>query len=98
MDSKDFTGWMKTGLDMWLLSAEAGSVMALRMARITAGGSAGSAEAKLMVAEKIRAVIELQTRFMTGALDLTLLGATQGTLNHYRKKVAANNKRLRQAL
>ena len=63
MDSRDFTGWMKTSLDMWLLSGEAGSVMALRMARITAGGSAGSAEAKLMVAEKVRAVIELQTRF-----------------------------------
>lgn len=98
MDSKDFTGWMKTGLDIWLLSAEAGSVMALRMAHITAGGPAGSAEAKLMVIEKVQAVIELQTRFMTGALDLSLLGATQGTLNHYRKKVSANNQRLRKAL
>lgn len=98
MDSKDFTGWMKTGLDIWLLSAEAGSVMALRMAHITAGGPAGSAEAKLMVIEKVQAVIELQTRFMTGALDLSLLGATQGTLNHYRKKVSANNQRLRKVL
>ena len=32
--------------------------------------------------------------YRTGALGVTPLGATQGTLKHYRRKVAANNKRL----
>lgn len=77
-----------------MLGAEAGTVITLRMARIAAGGAAGAAEADLMVSEKVRAAIELQTRFMTGAMGVTLLGATQGTLKHYRRKVAANNKRL----
>ena len=47
-----------------------------------------------MVTEKVCAAIELQTRLMTGALGVTPLGATQGTLKHYRRKVSANNRRL----
>ncbi|MBI0477162.1 hypothetical protein D9601_17585 [Sphingomonas sp. MA1305] len=85
---------MTAGFDLWMLGAEAGSVMMLRTARIAAGGSAGAAEAELMVTEKIRAAIELQTRLMSGTLGVTALGATQGTLKHYRRKVAANNRRL----
>lgn len=94
MDGKAYGAWMKAGMDMWMLGAEAGSVMALRVARIATGGSAGAAEAELMVTEKVRAAIEVQTRLMTGALGVTLLEATQGTLKHYRRRVAANNKRL----
>jgi len=94
MDGKAYGAWMKAGMDMWMLSAEAGTVMALRTARIANGGSAGAAEAELMMTEKVRAAIELQTRLMTGALGVTPLGATQGTLKHYQRKVAANNKRL----
>jgi len=86
--------WIKAGMDMWMLGAEAGTVMALRTARIAAGGSAGAAEAELMITEKVRAAIELQTRLMTGALGVTPLGATQGMLKHYRRKVSANNRRL----
>lgn len=94
MNVKAYGAWMKAGMDMWMLGAEAGTVMALRMARITTGGAAGAAEAELMVTEKVRAAIELQTRLMTGALGVTPLGATHGTVKHYRRKVAANNKRL----
>jgi hypothetical protein len=85
---------IKAGMDMWMLSAEAGMVMTLPMARIPAGGSAGAAEAEMMVTEKVSAAIELQIRLMTNALGVTPLGATQGTLKHYRRKVSANNKRL----
>ncbi len=94
IDGKAYGAWMKAGMDMWMLGAEAGTVIALRMARIAAGGAAGAAEAEMMVTEKVRAAIELQTRLMTGALGVTPLGATQGTLKHYQRKVAANNKRL----
>jgi len=94
MSGKAYGGWLTAGFDMWMLGAEAASVMALRTARIAAGGSVGAAEAELMVTEKVRAAIELQTRLMTGALGTTPLRATQGTLKHYRRKVAANKRRL----
>lgn len=94
IDAKAYGAWIKAGMDMWVLGTEAGTVMALRMARIATGGSAGAAEAELMVTEKVHAAIELQTRLMTGALGVTPLGATQGTLKHYRRKVAANKRRL----
>lgn len=94
MSGKAYGRWLTAGFDMWMLGAEAASVIALRTARIAAGGSAGAAEAELMVTEKVRAAIELQTRLMTGTLGTTPLRATQGTLKHYRRKVAANKRRL----
>ena len=95
MSGKAYGGWLTAGFDMWMLGANAASVMALRTARIAAGGAAGATEAELMVTEKVRAAIELQTRVMTGTLGMTPLGATQRTLKHYRRKVAANKRRLR---
>lgn len=94
MSGKAYGAWLTAGFDMWMLGAEAASVMALRTARIAAGGSAGAAEAELMVTEKVRAAMELQARLMTGALGHTPLSGTQGALKHYRRKVAANSKRL----
>ena len=91
MNGKAYGAWLTAGFDMWMLGAEAASVMALRTARIAAGGTA---EAELMVTEKVRAAIELQTRLMTGALGVTPLGATKASVKHYRRKVAANRKRL----
>lgn len=97
IDTKDYLAWMKAGFDLWMLGAEAGTVMTLRMARIAAGGAAGVTEAELMVSEKIHPAIELQNRLMAGALGTTPLGISQATLRHYRLKVAANNKRLAKA-
>ncbi|WP_267350587.1 hypothetical protein [Sphingomonas sp. GM_Shp_2] len=91
---KAYGAWMKAGFDMWMLGAEASTVMALRMTRIAVGGSAGAEEAELMVTEKVRAAIELQTRLMNGGLGATALSGTQATLKYYRRKVAANNRRL----
>lgn len=85
-----YNAWMKAGFDFWQLGAEASTVMTMRLARMAAGGPAGSAEAELMVAEKVRAMIELQTKLMTGALGTTPLSGTQGALKHFRRKVAAN--------
>lgn len=89
-----YGAWLTAGFDMWMLGVETASVMALRTSRIAAGGAAGAAEAELMVTEKLRAAIELQTRLMTGAMGTTPLHTTQGTLKHYRRKVAANKRRL----
>ena len=92
--TKGYTDWMMAGFDFWRLGAEASSVMTMRMARIAAGGAAGNAEAELMLTEKVQAMIELQTKLVTGALGMTPLSGTQATLQHYRRKVAANNRRL----
>lgn len=94
MSRKDLAAWTRAGFDLCMLSAEAASVMSLRMIRLAAGGSAGVKEAELMLAEKVQAAVELQTRFMTGAIEMTPLGVAQGFLKHYRDKVAANSKRL----
>lgn len=94
MSQKDLAAWTRASCDFWMLGVEAALVMSLRMIRLTTGGSAGAKEAELMFAEKIQAAVELQTRFMTGAVGMTPLGITQGVLKHYRKKVAANSRRL----
>ena len=98
MSGKTYGAWLTAGFDMWTLGAEAASVMALRTARIAAGGSAGAAEAELMVMEKVSAAIELQARLIIGALGHTPLSGTQGALKHYRRKVAANSRRLSRRL
>lgn len=92
-----YSAWMRAGLDFWMLSAEAGTVMNMRLAKLAGGGAGASVEAELMVSEKVRAMIELQMKMMTGAFGTTPLSNMHGTLKHYRRKVAANDKRLRRA-
>lgn len=94
MSTKIYGAWLQTGFDAWSLGAEAAVVAGLRMAKIAAGGKAGAREAELMVAEKVQAGIELQSRLLTGRLGLSPLAGTRNTLRHYRRKVAANRKRL----
>ncbi|HEV7436624.1 hypothetical protein [Sphingobium yanoikuyae] len=94
---KSYNTWMQAGFDFWMLSAEASTVMTMRIARLATGGAEANAEAELMVSEKIRALIQLQNKIMTGTLGTTPLSNTRGVLRHYRKKVAANNRRLRRA-
>ncbi len=70
-------------------------MITMRLAKLAVGGADASVEAELMMSEKVRAMIELQTKMMTGALGTTPLSNTRGALKHYRQKVAANDKRLR---
>ena len=86
--------WFRAGIDAWSLGAESSVVAALRLTRIAAGGRGAAAESRLMVSEKVAAVVELQTRAMTGQLGTTPLAGTQKTLDLYRGKVAANRRRL----
>lgn len=90
-----YNAWMRAGFDFWMLGAEAGTVITMRLAKLAVGGADASVEAELMMSEKVRAMIELQTKMMTGALGTTPLSNTRGALKHYRQKVAANDKRLR---
>jgi hypothetical protein len=47
-----------------------------------------------MVAEKVQAAVDLQIKAMTGGLGFTASAAAAKTLNHYRRKVRANRRRL----
>jgi hypothetical protein len=87
--------WMRAGLSAWALGIEASTVITLRMMKLAAGGTAAEREAHRMVAEKIKANLDLQTKAMTGGLGLTPKSLTEKTLAHYRRKVRANRRRLK---
>ena len=90
MYSKAYGAWLRAGMDAWSLGLEASAVVALRTAKLAAGGEAASREAELMVAEKVRAAAELQLAL----IGATPLGGPKKALRHYRGKVAANRRRL----
>jgi hypothetical protein len=86
--------WLEIGWSAWALGVEASTVIGLRAIKIGAGGAAGEAEARRMVTEKTDAGVALQTLALTGRLGLTAESTTAKTLNHYRRKVRANRRRL----
>lgn len=87
--------WLSIGASLFKLQLEAGEVIALRSFTILTAGDAGLAEARLMVTEKVVAAIELQQRALTGELGLDVLSAAPHAINHVRRKVRANRRRLR---
>jgi hypothetical protein len=86
--------WVKVGLDAASLSVEASQVVALRMAKLAAGGPAADREARRMVAEKVEAAAAWQALALTGALGFAAPGIASGTITRYRRKVRANRRRL----
>ena len=94
MYSKFQQAWLTAGLDTLKLGAEASAVVGLRVARMAAGGDAGLHEAGLMVTEKVGAALELQAMLVQQSMRLTPLAGTQKAIRHYRRKVAANKRRL----
>jgi hypothetical protein len=86
--------WIGLTADAWLLGLEASWVIGLRVMKLAAGGAAATAEADLMVREKIAAGLALQAKAMTGGLGASPAAAAAKTLSHYRRKVRANRRRL----
>ena len=70
-----------------MLAVEANGVVALRMMKLMRGGRSARREAKLMVSEKMDAAFEASARLMVGA-------SGDEIVQRYRKRVAANAKRL----
>lgn len=89
--------WMEIGAEVALLGVESAGVVGLRLAGAATGGPQAAEEAWLMWSEKIIALSELQTRALAGSLGSTPAGAARATLRHYRRKVAANRRRLAKA-
>lgn len=94
MTPKETAAWMRIGVDSWSLGWQAARVMGLRAARIAEGGPAAGMEAWLMLAEKWQAAAEIQTELVRGG-KATPVAATRRMLAHYRRKIAANGRRLR---
>lgn len=82
---------------MWMLGAEASSVIALRTLKLAAGGAAADAEAKLMVSEKITAAMALSQQAILGQLGTSMPGVGTKAVASYRRKVRANQRRLTRA-
>jgi hypothetical protein len=76
------------------LGMESVSVIGLRAAGAAFGGPKAADEAWRMWSEKVVALAELQVRLLTGSLGVTPAAATNETVKHYRRKVAANRRRL----
>jgi hypothetical protein len=81
------TQWWKLSQDIAQGSMEAQHVIALRLAKIAAGGAAAEKEAHTMVTEKMAAHAE-------AALTLASGGSMSTVVQRYRAIVRANNKRL----
>ena len=89
--------WLHLGLRSWALGMEASQVMALRTLKILSGGSAGQAEARRMIDEKLQAAIELQSAALRGNLGLTPPSVCGKVMSRYQRKVRSNRQRLRRS-
>ncbi|KMO15172.1 hypothetical protein [Methylobacterium indicum] len=82
-----YDSWLRLGLDTVRLGLEAQTVVALRLAKLSLGGSAAQAEAERMVIEKMEAAAE-------AAITLAAGGSPERVVRDYRRKVRANAHRL----
>jgi hypothetical protein len=87
--------WWALGMESWRLGMDATSVMAMRSAKIAAGGPGAAREARLMVEEKLTAAAEIQIGLMTGALGSTPQAISRNIVRTYGAKVRKNRRRLR---
>jgi hypothetical protein len=72
------------------LAVEANHVVGLRMTKLMRGGRQARREAELMITEKVDAALEAGTRLLSGA-------SGDEIVRRYRRRVAANAKRLKRA-
>jgi hypothetical protein len=85
---KSSPGWEYHTMWNWMmLGLESNRVIGLRMAKLMRGGRAAQREAQRMVSEKMLAAAKAGTSLMAGASADTIV-------EQYRRKVAANVKRL----
>lgn len=95
MTSSQNAAWLKLGVDAWALGWQAARVIGLRTAKMAEGGPAAGVEAWLMLSEKWQAATEIQTDLLTHGPNASPVATTRRALAHYKRKVAANDRRLR---
>lgn len=89
-----YNPWLKLSLDTFWLGAEASQVIALRMAKLAAGGADAAAETERMVSEKMTAAVAVQTQLVLGAMTGSAHAGPTRAVALYRRKVRANRRRL----
>ena len=82
-----YESWLRLGFDTVRLGLEAQTVVALRLAKLSLGGTAAQVEAQRMVTEKVEAAAE-------AAMTLASGGTPERVVRDYRRKVQANARRL----
>jgi hypothetical protein len=75
---------------LMMLAVESNRVIGLRTMKLMRGGKRAQREAELMVREKIDAALDATARLMAGA-------SGDAIVRRYRRRVAANAKRLTKA-
>ena len=88
------TNWFTAGLEAWELGIEASAVIGMRAVKVASGGPDVAREMQLMIAEKVHSAFELQSAFVTGGMGTSPAIATRKMVQHYRRKVSANRRRL----
>jgi len=78
--------WIST----WMLAMESNRVIALRMMKLAAGGPAARLEAARMTSEKVSEAFGTAVTLATG-------GSPAKVIKRYRRRVAANARRLSQS-
>lgn len=87
--------WFELWVDTARLALEAQAVIALRTARLVAGGAAAEAEQSLMVTEKMAAAAEAQMVLALGLMrGEDHAAVARRVVSGYRRKTAANRRRL----
>lgn len=86
--------WLYLPFDMWRAGLEAQQVISLRLAMLTGGGMAASAETNRMIAEKMSAALQVQHMATAAALTGDAAEIPSRTVALYRRKMRANRRRL----
>ena len=86
--------WLSLAMAQTRLASEAQHVVALRLAKLAAGGPKARREAALMVSEKLKALADSQRVVMSAAGKGKGSKATQQVLGLYQRRVRANRRRL----
>lgn len=88
-------GWLALSAQMMRLGMESQWIVLQRLSRLQAGGPVARKEAERMVTEKATAAAsEAFALSLALASGKSPLSALQATVKSYRKKVAANRRRL----
>src|SRR5215203_5059426 len=88
---------MQLSLDLLRLAFEAQNLISLRLFRMATGGVPALPEALRMVPEKVSALAEAQALVATSAVEGRPQRAPKRVVNDYRRRVAANKRRLMKA-
>jgi len=86
--------WPSLATSATRLGLDSQQVIALRLARLAAGGSKAQREASLMVSEKVKALAASQRAILAASTAGKGDKAAKKVLGIYQKRVSANKKRL----